>query len=197
MGTDVVPAPRWRRLLAGAIDAAPLIGVAWALRRPGRLGVFAPRGLRLLGSAAELARTHLRSPGQRLLGLRTVHTRSGGRPSVRRSLALLAVRTAGELLVRRATRNAGAVLEGQQQRLRLEMEEIERRHAGNPDAKEAAVRELFEGSRLGALDTRGMLRAIAPGFAMGQLNHRLRRRLLPTTEVLARRGRPTTRTSAR
>ena len=90
------PAPPWRRMLAGGVDAAIVGGAVWFSRRqsPGaheRASRWAP----LFGPTSELVREQIGSPGQRLLGLRTVDRRTGRRLELWRTLVLVGVSVGG------------------------------------------------------------------------------------------------------
>jgi hypothetical protein len=185
---EISPAPRWRRMLAGALDAAIVGGVTWMWRRRGLSADARQRGWPpLLGASAELIREQLPTPGQRLLGLRTVDRRTGRRPELWRTLALLGVSLGGRLLTRRLV---PAPLTPERQRERdgflEELNAINQRHAEDPAAREAERRALFERSHSRVGPT--FARVAGPTLAIGLLNGRLRRRLSPTIQVLARRS---------
>jgi hypothetical protein len=180
------PAPPWRRMLAGGVDAAIVGGAVWLSRRqsPGaheRASRWAP----LFGPTSELVREQIGSPGQRLLGLRTVDRRTGRRLELWRTLVLLGASVGGRLLVGRL---APAPLTPERQRDRdgflEELNAINQRHADDPAVREAERRALFERSHSPVAAT--FARAAGPTLAIGLLNSRLRRRLSPTIQVLAR-----------
>jgi uncharacterized RDD family membrane protein YckC len=102
---EVTPAPGWRRTLAGLIDVAIAGSVAWRLRpRVGSATVSRQnRSAALFGPVAELVREQLGTPGQRLLGVRTVDRRTGRRVELWRTLVLFGARIGGQLLARRLT----------------------------------------------------------------------------------------------
>jgi hypothetical protein len=177
-------------MLAGALDASLLAGATWLWRqRRGGESMRAARWTALLGLAAESLRQQLRSPGQLLLGLRTVDRRTGRRLELWRTLALLGVGVAREMFVRRL---APRQLTPEQERDRSgfldELNAIQARHPDDAVAREAERRRLFERQHNPLPDV--LRRAAAPMLAIGLLNSRLRRRLAPTIEVLAERSEP-------
>jgi hypothetical protein len=188
MNSSVVEAaPWWRRMLAGGVDAAIGGFVVWLARKQS-LGANAraTRWAPLLGPTSELLREQLGSPGQRLLGLRTVDRRTGRRVELWRTLALLGSRLGARLLMRRL---APAPLTPPQERDRREfldeLNALHERHREDPDALQAERRRLFERQQP---VTSTLLGVAGPALAAGLLNNRLRRRLAPTTEALIRRA---------
>lgn len=187
-GVETSRGPRWRRTLAGAVDAAIVGAAAWLWRRRA-----ASTGARqtwwgpLLGSSVDILREQLRSPGQRMLGLRTVDRRTGRRPELWRTLVLLGAGAGGQLLVRRIT-PAPMTPEQESDRDTFleELTAIQQRHPDDPAAREAERRALFERNRSPVVATFG--RAAGPKLVVGLLNSRLRRRLAPTIQVLTSRG---------
>ena len=90
-------APQWRILLAGRVDVA----IAGALGRAiqARVGRRALRPVATLRSPMEeLVREQIGSPGQLLLGVRTVDRRTGSRLALRRSLVVFASASGRSLL---------------------------------------------------------------------------------------------------
>jgi hypothetical protein len=181
----VSPAPRWRSTLAGVTDAAILGGAAWLWRRRAGDAALGRRSRRvsLLGPLAELVREQLGSPGQRVLGLRTVDRRTGRRPELWRTFVVLGAALGGQLLVRRLT---PPVMTPQQERQREDfMEELRAIHERHPDdasAREAERRRLFE-RHPGPIKV-NLWRTAAPAIAIALLKNRLRRRLTPTLVVV-------------
>ena len=175
-------------MLAGALDAALMGGAAWLWRqRPHSESERARRWTPPVELAAEAFRQQLRSPGQLLFGLRTVDRRTGQRLELWRTLVLVGAGVArGVFLARLAPspltpeqeRDRGAFLE--------ELNAIQARHPDDAVARESERQRLFERHRNPALDM--LRRTAAPMLAIGLLNSRLRRRVAPTTEVLAGRG---------
>jgi hypothetical protein len=183
----VKPAPRPRQLLAGLIDATVIAALGWGVRRTGRAG-DTQAAMRVLAAAGQLAREQLRSPGQRLLGLRTVDARTGRRVALWRTLVVVGADSAGEHLARRLAPPAVTPeQERERERFLEELAAIHERHRDDPEAAEAERRLLY---RRHPPVTSNMLRAMAPGLTAGLVNRRLRRRLAPTAEVRDRgRGR--------
>ena len=114
-------------LLAGLVDAALLAGIACAFRGR-RQGPPAARALALLGSAGEFAREQIASPGQRLLGVRTVDRRTGRRTELWRTGLLLGASVAGRRLTRAAEARACPEAEPERERFLPELRDIHERH---------------------------------------------------------------------
>jgi hypothetical protein len=174
-------------MLAGALDAALLGGATWLWRQSqggGGENARAGRWMPVLEPAVQALREQLRSPGQMLLGLRTVDRRTGRRLELWRTLVLLGVGVARPMFVRRL---APPRLTPEQERERSgfldELNAIQARHPDDALAREAERRQLFERQHNQVPDI--LRRTAAPMLVLGLLNNRLRRRLAPTTEVLA------------
>ncbi len=175
---DLQRASRWRTTLAGLLDAGLVAGVLWTLRSGSGLGRGARTAGALLAPTSDFVREQLASPGQRLLGIRTVDRRTGRRVALWRTALLLGVRAGGQLAAARlapATPDAAA-----RAQLETELAEARRLHEGNPAALQSALTAIYERH---STDFAGLPRAIAPTLATGVLNRRLRRRLAPTVEV--------------
>src|SRR5947209_5450234 len=84
---DAPKAPAWRRTGANLADAAFFGALFWLARSRG-LAREGSAGARLMAVPVEVLREQLRSPGQRLLGTRTVDRRTGTRVALWRTLAL-------------------------------------------------------------------------------------------------------------
>jgi hypothetical protein len=184
---ETSPAPRWRRALAGLADIAIVVGVAWLRRRRGDArGPGDARLASLSGSAGELIREQLGSPGQRLFGVRTVDRRTGERVTPWRTLLLFGARAGGELLVGRLAR-VGQTPERERERERFmeEMRALNKRHPPGSPGRNAELSALTERSPGPVIANPAP--AMAAGLAMALINSRLRRRLAPTTEVAVRR----------
>jgi hypothetical protein len=194
-GGDQERAPRWRSTAAAIVDAA----LTWPVRRraigpPPRAEVdadpaAAPRRRAGLPAnlIAEALREQVGTPGQRLLGIRTVDRRTGARVELWRSLLLLGSGWASLLLVRRLA--PGGRSAEQQRAVEAywrELREIGIRHADDPEAAHAERRELFDRSPPPLAVN--VWRAVGPMLAAGLLMIRLRRRVAPTVEVIARRA---------
>lgn len=185
-----VPAPQVRRILAAAIDTAIGGGLVWLLRgraSPRWKAGPQPAGngwIRMLGPAGELAREQLGSPGQRLLGLRTVDRRTGGRVALWRTLLLLAVGVAGQAIIRRSAPCPDPELELDRARFGRDLRAVHERHGDDPAARDAEMRRLFE--QYPEPINVNLARSVGPTLAVGLLSSLLRRRLAPTSEVLVR-----------
>jgi len=174
-------------MLAGGVDAAIGGGVVWLVRKQS-LGANArtTRWAPLLAPIPELVREQLGSPGQRLLGLRTVDRRTGRRLQLWRTVAVLGATLGGRLVMRRFAPSAPTPAQTRDQREFLdELNAIHERHRDDPDALQAARRQLFARQQPVRVTLIG---AAGPAVAFGLLNNRLRRRLAPTTEVRIRRA---------
>lgn len=180
--TDLERAPRWRGALAGLTDAA-VTGVAvWGLR--GRSGVAASV-LRVIGPASPLVREQLGSPGQRLLGIRTVDRRTGARTSAWRSLAAAGLGAGGQVLAARLQPPAEPEERRlERQRFHEAMSETYRRHSTEPEAGAAERARLLTDAPPGI--SVNIWRSVAPQVAVGVAASRLRRRLVSTTEIRRR-----------
>jgi hypothetical protein len=187
-GSNVQEAPRVRQLAGAALDIAVGAGLAWVLGTGRRGDPSEPRPpltarlvpgalLRAVGPSSELVREQLGSPGQRLLGLRTVDRRTGARLALWRTLLLLAYRGLSQQIVSR--RRDGPSSERRQALLR-ELGEIHRRHAENDDARESALRDFYA-----TQPQISVHRSFVPLIGVGLLGALLRRRLAPTVEVRA------------
>ena len=177
-------------MLAGALDAALLGGATWLWRQRRRgEGTRATRSMPPLELAAESLRQQLRSPGQLLLGTRTVDRRTGRRLELWRTLVLLGVGVARWMLMRRLT--PPQLTPAQERDRNGFLEELNAIQVRNPDdavARDAERRRLLERQHNPFPDV--LRHTAAPMLAIGLLNSRLRRRLAPTTEVLAARREP-------
>jgi hypothetical protein len=187
---EIRPAPAVRRMLAGAIDAAIVAGATRLWRhRQGGGNARAARSTGLFEPALQSLRQQLRSPGQRLLGVRTVDRRTGRRLELWRTLVLLGVGVARVTLVRRL---APPKLTPEQERDRRgfldELNAIQARHPDDEAARESERQQLFARQHNQLPDI--LRRTAVPALALGLLNKRLRRRLAPTTEVLAEARQP-------
>jgi hypothetical protein len=131
-------------------------------------------------------REQLGSPGQRLLGLRTVDRRTGRRLELWRTLAVLGAALGGRAVMRRVAPSAPTPSQERDRREFLdELNAIHERHREDPDALQAERRRLFERQQP---VTATLLGAAGPTLAAGLFNNRLRRRLAPTTEARIRRA---------
>ncbi len=183
-GIDIAQASRSRRALAGLIDVA----IFGALTR--RVLSHGDRErLRLLSSIAspEALREQLRTPGQRIAGLRTVDRRTGERVALWRSLVLAGASGCGALAMRRVQPSPPtSEQERERERALVEMESLYRRHPIDREAREAERARLATQAR-SPVDF-DVKRVLATTLAVALLRAALRRRLAPTIEVDARRS---------
>lgn len=182
---EQLPAPRPRQALAALLDVAVFGGLAALVRSRAddrRAAAERLRWVRLL--PAEFVREQLRSPGQRMLGVRTVDRRTGRPLALWRSLVLLAVHAAGQALIARLVPARTRAQERELERFNAELHAIYARHPDDHAAAEAERRALFE--RHPGPVTVNLWRSLAPALVVGLVERRLRRRLAPTIEVLAR-----------
>jgi hypothetical protein len=183
---QVIPASRRRSIVAALLDVCFTAAPALLLARGGRPAPAFTRWTRLSSLALELVREQVGSPGQRLLGLRTVDKRTGRRVEMWRSAVVLAVGVAGRQLARRLTPPVQtAEHEREREGFMLELQALEARHPGDPQAREAERIELFQ--RYPPPVTINLWRTAGPSLAAGLLTSRLRRWLAPTVEIRARR----------
>jgi hypothetical protein len=181
---EITPARGWQRLAAGVVDMAIAAAAVWGLQR--RFSKVPPGGWSL-EPWVELVRQQLGSPGQRLLGLRTVDKRTGRRIELWRSLVVLAASSSGQMIVRRLRPRPTPEQESEHERFRVELRRIHDRYPEDSAGRDEEMRALF-GSYPGPLTVK-VWRSIAPVVAVALINLGLRRRLAPTTEILVRRGR--------
>jgi hypothetical protein len=183
-------APRLRRMLAGTTDAAVAVGLTLLDRRlsadrdrPGSKGSANSSWLRVLGPTASLVREQMGSPGQRLLGLRTVDRRTGRRVDLWRTLILVGAQAGGQALRRRlAPAGRSPRTAAEQESIGRELRMLRERFAEDPDALQAAMSRHYERHQV----TVDVARPIGFIVILGLLNSWLRRRLAPTIDVLAR-----------
>jgi hypothetical protein len=182
-------APLSRRALAGLMDAA-LWGVptGLALRRM-RRGANGPEQ----GAAAARAREATRigwsvlgeqfgTPGQWIMGLRTVDRRTGTRLALWRSLAVPTVKVAGGAIAGRLASADHAPPPDPRER-ELELRAIREAHHGDEEATNAALAEHYRSHRAPPIDLK---RKLYIPLALGLLHSQVRRRLAPTTVVVHR-----------
>ena len=159
---------------------------------PGRrdAGPWCVRGgpvSRLLASSREVVGEQLRTPGQLLFGTRTVDRRTGSRVALWRTVVLTATRVGAGELTRRLTIPAKPEQDRDREAFVEEMQEIMRRYPRASPERDAARKELFARHPPVVISSgSSLLRALVPSLLVGVLDKRLRRRLAPTVEVLAR-----------
>jgi len=196
-------APRSARARADTIDTALYLLAVCAFvavrsirarERDEHAGQSARRDLASLafrssGEAAKLLGERFGSPGQRIVGLRTVDSRSGEPVALALSIALALLTLGGELLRRRlAPTRVSSPSSEAQAAFAEEVRDLRERHAADPQAGDAAVLELYRERKLEpTVVALPFARALAVGLVIGQLQRLLRRRLAPTTVVLVRR----------
>jgi hypothetical protein len=185
---EPTPAPRARQALAGMIDAATL-GAPFALYRwrIARSGEGRVKGERLDGwnrvftAATRLADEQVGSPGSRIVGLRTVDSRTGRRVAFWRSLVVVLAEAATRELSRRAFGVRPPISEAQRAEWARQMQALEDAHPEDGDARREAIARLYEERQVHVRFTgRRMLAGIV---APALINHWLRRRLAPTIVV--------------
>jgi hypothetical protein len=172
-------------VLAGLADVAIVGAVPWLWRRRagGSAGAARTWSASLVGPLGELVREQFGSPGQRLLGLRTVDRRTGEPVELWRTVAVHGVSAAGQLLARRLTPFQTPEGERFVEELRATSE---RNPRGSPE-RAAELSALME--RHQAPIAANLWRRVAMLLALAIVNGLLRRRLAPTTEVPVRRRR--------
>lgn len=179
-----IRAPRWRTALAGLVDVA-ISGAALRLlqsRAPGRPARIAGA---LLAPTGELVREQLASPGQRLFAVRTVDRRTGRRTELWRTLVLVGFAGGVQLAERRLRPGVDAAGEGRRAELAARMKDISERYREEPARRDAEFRSAALQSGLPPIWP-GLVRIAGGGLLAGAARRRLRRRLAPTVEVLAR-----------
>ena len=197
-----------RRLAAGAIDAVavllPVLAVsgagAWLYisyeRRRGRMQDDMPSfrldrrwgvAIAVVAVPFEVRARNWRGPGYRALGLRRVDAHTGGPVSVRGALIHLAVTnawsTSTRLLLRPADKRDGQ----RRNAMDAEVKAARHAHAGDPDAVQQAVTEVYRRHRLNPM--RSCLPAVASSVLLrlpalwSPLNQTLPERLAGTVVV--------------
>jgi hypothetical protein len=179
-------APRWRRTAAGLVDGAAFGGLWWLARRRELVSDDGPAA-RLFAVSRELLRQQLRTPGQLLVGTRSVDRRTGARVAPWRTLVLVGVGAAGQELIRRLAPKETPERRRAQRELAAETHEVFRRYPQASTERDEALREVSSRYPRGSVSP-SVVRAVGPTLAVGLLNTRLHRRLAPTVEVLAREG---------
>ncbi len=179
---DSAKAPAWRRTGANLVDMAVFGGLFWLARSRGIAREGTPVA-RLMSVPVEVLREQLRSPGQRLLGTITVDRRTGRRLALWRTALLIATRAGATELTRRLEPVRTPDLDREREAAGAEISDIMRRHPQATPEREAELQAAYARHRLTAPS---LPRTIAPSLVAGVLNSRLRRRLAPTVEVLAR-----------
>jgi len=181
---DRAKAPTWRRTGANLFDMAFFGALFWAARSRG-LAREGSVGARLIAIPLEVLREQLRSPGQRLLGTKTVDRRTGRRLALWRTLVVVGARAAGTEVARRLQPVQTPELDREREAAGREIADIMRRHPQASPERESELQAAYARQRRIAPS---LPRAIAPPLIAGLVTTRLHRRLAPTAEVLARGG---------
>jgi hypothetical protein len=189
---EIDPAPRWRRMLAGAVDAAIGGGVVWLSRR--RLSGIdgrTKRLMRLFGPTSEFVHEQLGSPGEWIMGVRTVDSRTGRRVALGRTLVLVLARVVVDEIQRNVSGVPSPIPMARHAELARERQAIMDAHPDDPDARNHAMRRLYKERQADFAGGQSvgwrMLAGIVGGVAV---NRWARRRLAPTVDVVSReRGR--------
>jgi hypothetical protein len=196
------PAPRLMRIKADAIDAGVqaliLAPQALTMLRRMRNGEAKPAGselrgavVRVAGEVAKVLGERYRSPGQRIVGLRTVDRRTGEPVPLPVSSGLLALSIASGLLSKRvmgfgASGHSAPTRGGEA--LERELRAAEARGEDARDATQTAATELLRSHKCDpAQPLKRLARGLLLGVLLAQLQRRLRRRLAPMIVVIAGR----------
>jgi len=179
---DYTRAPRWRQGAATLVDVAVLGGMWWLARSRGWVRDGGALG-KVLAAPGEPLREQLRSPGQLLLGIRTVDRRTGRRLALWRTLALAGAGAAGQVLTQRVLAPEADEQARRREAFGHEQRALMKRHPEASPERDAERRALVERyPNIGP----NVLRTAAPMLAVGLVQRRLRTRLAPTVDVLAR-----------
>lgn len=143
---------------------------------------------RSLTTAREVVGEQLRTPGQLLFGTRTVDRRTGARVELWRTIVLAAAGMAGGELTRRLVVKPTPERDRDREAFFTDMQEIMRRYPQASPERDVARQELLARNPPMVIGSgTSLLRVAAPSLLVGVFSKRLRRRLAPTVEVLARR----------
>ena len=188
-------APRWRQGLAGLIDAAIVAGFAFARRRverdPHRPPALRPQSVArdaigaLWWPAALLER--FGTPGERMLGVRTVDRRTGHPVALPRTLMLTALAVGARGL--RAAVAPSPLTEAQRlehERFDEEAEAVRQRHA-DPDARNAAMLELWRERHPGPIQI-DLVRPVLLGMVVSLVTRRVQNKISRTVVVMRGEG---------
>jgi hypothetical protein len=197
------PASRGLRAQAKAIDAA-LYGAAvvlyvlpsWLRADPGkRLVVFSqaldntrhPWQRPLRGGVSALGE-QVPTPGQRMIGLRTVDARTGRRVELWRTLARACLKEGSAMLTRRLMRRDDpADLEASRRELKMELAALREKYGEDREGLNAAAARLWKDrSHEGRLPAVRVLRWLPVALGLGFLQRRADRALGPTIVIVAR-----------
>jgi hypothetical protein len=185
-----------RRAAAGSLDAAIIGATLYVRHRVRGPRTFADRPKRspareaamtLLGDTA--LRERVGSPGERLLGVRTVDRRSGEPLALWRVAVLTAAAVAVRLL--RMCLMPDPVSDEQRlgnERFAREVADLRARHADDSDALNAAMIELWRERPIPPVSV-DVRRSLGVALALALVSRRLQRSLAPTA-VVRRRNDP-------
>jgi hypothetical protein len=198
------PAPRRLRAEAGAIDTAVnglIAGALWLYSRRGGSGSAGgddTGNSSSLGNGASAQRVALGvggllgerfgSPGQRIVGLRTVDSRSGEPVALKVSLALAGLKLGSGLVNKRLARAAAPARTARVSPSEFgeEVQALRARFGEDADGLNAALMAHYQKHRAEPPAAVNFLRPIAVGFALSVVQRRLRRSLAPTVVVVSR-----------
>jgi hypothetical protein len=182
----LAPAPRGRRAIAGLVDAAlwsvPLAIKLRQMRRgegTGDGGERAKRARRAATLGWGALGQQLGTPGQRIVGLRTVDRRTGRRLALWRSLAVAGVALAGDAIAS-GLRSSGARQRPDPQERERAVRAIREAHRRDEAAANRALTDYFREHQGPPID---LTRLIYVPLAVNLVQSRLRKRLAPTTVV--------------
>jgi hypothetical protein len=191
---DPQPAPRARTALAGLIDAGLMaLPTAVVLRRTMRVAEAGdapyrpPRWISALAPAFVVLGEQLATPGDWIMGVRTVDKRTGARIALWRTLTVALVRIAARRLARQL-RPRPVIPTDMERRQRSEIEAIEQRHRDDEEARNAALMRHYSEHRVNP--SAGLWRVLAGGLGSVLVNRVVRRRLAPTVVIDARDHNP-------
>jgi hypothetical protein len=187
-------APRARAALAGLIDAGVMVvptAVVW--RRTMRAGAAGgsyrpPRWTSALAPAFAVMGEQLGTPGDWIMGVRTVDKRTGARIALWRTLTVALVRIAGRRLAGQLSPPPVILTDMEQRQQRSEIEAIKERHRDDEDALNAELMRHYSEHRVNP--RAGLWRVFAAGLGSVLVNRVVRRRLAPTVVIDARDHRP-------
>ena len=158
-----------RRAAAGVLDGLiyvagfGLVAAAVTARGKRELPPRLFRMLAVVGQAAAVPGRNWRAPGSWLQGTRLADARTGGPVTVRSAFILNAVSLIEREATRPLIRRAASRREAQSAALKPRIEEIEREHAGDAEARQRALMDLYKADGVNPLS--GCLSPLAAGFA--------------------------------
>lgn len=191
--TAIEQVPLARRMLAGLIDAAvvslPAIRqMRRAMRAAGAGGTAAkaPGWTQALSAVFEIVGEQVGTPGERIMGVRTVDKRTGRRVVLWRSLVLATVRIGARLLGRRLKPRPAVSSQAEHRQRADEIQAIKERYADDEDARNAALMRYYSEHRVNV--RANVWPVFAAGMVPALLNLWIRRRLAPTVVVARASG---------